>query len=118
MKWNAAIRISYGLPLTGREAKAMEVFADAFTTFGKLAADGMCAEPEAFHHLAGGGFMVIRTESVVTAHEILEMEDVQHLIDTALFTVSDFELEVMVTGEKLMANMALYAAIGTELTYI
>lgn len=118
MKWNAAIRIGYGLPLAGREAKAMEVFADAFTIFGKLAADGKCAEPEAFHHFAGGGFMLVKTESVALAHELLELEDVAHLTDSAMFTVSDFELEVVVTGEKLMADMALYAAIGTELTYI
>jgi hypothetical protein len=118
MKWNAAIRIGYNLPIAGREAKAMEVFADAFTTFGKLAADGRCAEPEAFHHLVGGGFMLIKTESVVTAHEILDSEEVRHLIDTALFTVSDMDLEIMTTGEQLMVDMALYAAIGTELTYI
>ncbi len=118
MKWNAAIKVGYGLPIAGREAKAMEVFADAFTTFGKLAADGRCAEPEAFHHFAGGGFMVVRTESVIAAHEILDVEDVRHLIESALFTVSDFEIEIMTTGERLMADMALYAAIGTELTYI
>ena len=40
MKWNAVLMIRYGLPVVGREAKAMEVFTDAFTTFGKLAAEG------------------------------------------------------------------------------
>ena len=55
MKWNAALMLSYTKPISGREAKAMEVFADALTMYGKLAADGKCAEPEVFHHLVGGG---------------------------------------------------------------
>ena len=114
MTWNAALVVSYNTPLTGREAKAMEVFAGALTVFGTLAADGKCAEPEVFHHLIGGGMMIIKTESFEIAYEI----DVRKIVDTAVFTVSDFGIEVMVTGEKLMSNMALYTTIGVELGYI
>ena len=74
MKWNAVLMIRYGLPVAGREAKAMEVFTDAFTTFGKLAADGKCSEPDVIHHLVGGGMMFIKTESYEGAHEILETD--------------------------------------------
>ena len=116
--WNAALKISYGVPVPGREAKAMEVFAGALAIYGKLAADGMCAEPEVFHHLVGGGMFIVKTESIGIANEILEMDDVRRMLDTAVFTVSDFDVEIMVTGGQLMSNMSLYTTIGAELGYI
>ncbi|MEN8113924.1 MAG: hypothetical protein ABFS21_06005 [Actinomycetota bacterium] len=118
MTWNAALKISYAHPMAGREAKAMEVFADALTIYGKLAAEGKCAEPEVFHHLVGGGFFIVKCETVETAVEILEMDDVRHMLDEAVFTVEEFDMEIMVTGEQLMSNMSLYTTIGTELGYI
>ena len=118
MTWNAALVISYTTPIPGREAKAMEVFASALTTFGTLAADGKCAEPEVFHHLIGGGMMIVKTETITAAYEILELDDVRRIVDTAAFSVGDFGIEVVVTGERLMANMALYTTIGVELGYI
>ena len=116
--WNAALMMSYTKPIPGREAKAMEVFADALTIYGKLAADGKCAEPEVFHHLVGGGMFLVKTETIASAHEILDMDEVRKMLDVAMFTVDDFNVEVMVTGVNLMANMSLYTAIGTELGYI
>ena len=116
--WNAALVISYDTPVPGREAKAMEVFANAFTIYGRLAEEGMCAEPEVFHHLVGGGMFIIKTETVEIANEILDMDDVRKMLDTAVFTVNDFDVEIMVTGGQLMSNMSLYTGIGTELGYI
>ena len=118
MKWNAALIFSYGTPVAGREGKAMEVFANALTLLGTLSADGQCSAPEVFHHLIGGGMMIVKTETFEMAHEILETEDVRMMLDTAVFTVNDFDVEIRVTGEKLMSNMSLYTAIGTELAYI
>ena len=116
--WDAALAIKYEKPIPGREAKALEIFAEALTVFGKLAADGVCAEPEVFHHLVGGGFMLVKVESAEKALEILEMEDVRKVIEIALYTVEDFDVRVMVTGEKLMQNMSFFSEIGTELGYI
>jgi hypothetical protein len=96
----------------------MEVFADALTIYSKLAADGKCAEPEVFHHLVGGGMFMIKCETVEAAVAILELDDVRHMFDEAVFTVEDFDVEIMVTGEQLMSNMSLYTAIGKELGYI
>ena len=118
MTWNAALKISYSRPTPGRDAKAMEVFANALTIYGKLAADGKCAEPEVFHHLAGGGMFMIKCETTQTAAEILALDDVRRMINEAVFTVEDFDIEIMVTGEQLMSNMSLFTAIGTELGYI
>ncbi|MEN8234867.1 MAG: hypothetical protein ABFR89_08090 [Actinomycetota bacterium] len=118
MTWNTALKISYEHPMAGREAKAMEVFADALTIYGKLAAEGKCAEPEVFHHLVSGGFFIVKCETVEIAVEILQMDDVRHMLDEAVFTVEGFDVEIMVTGEQLMSNMSLYTTIGTELGYI
>lgn len=118
MKWNAALMLSYTKPVPGREAKAMEVFADALTMYGKLAADGKCAEPEVFHHMVGGGMFIVKTEHLEAAHEILNMDDVRKMLEVALFAVEDFNVEIVVTGDKLMENMSLYTAVGTELGYI
>lgn len=116
--WDAAIAISYERPIPGREARALEVFTDALTLFGKLAADGVCAEPEVFHHLVGGGVMLVKTEDVAKALEILEMEDVRRIIEIAFLTVDGFETRVMITGERVMQNMAFFGEIGAELGYV
>ena len=116
--WDAALVIRYGLPVRGREVKALELFADGITLFGKLAADGYCAEPEVFLHRDGGGMMLVRIESTIKAHEILEMNEVRTAIDTALFVVDDYGFDVMVTGERAMTNMAEYTTVGTALGLI
>ena len=116
--WNAAIALSYEGPTRGREAKALEVFTESLTVFGKLAAEGICAEPEVYHHLVGGGVMLVKTESLEKALEILEMEDVRKFLEIALYTVDEFKVDLMVTGDKAMHNVALYGEIGAELGYV
>lgn len=116
--WNAALRIGYTHPMIGREAEALEVFSDAFTLWGKLAADGKCAEPEVFHHLVGGGMFLIKCADFEAAAELLELEEVRHLFERASLTVEGFDVEMMSTGEHLMQNMALYGSVGAELGII
>ena len=116
--WKAALMISYGLPIPGREVQALNNLADGQAIFGKLAADGKCAEPEVFHRADGGGFMLIRAEAPEILHEILEMEEVRHAINTALYTARDFHHEIMVSGDVLMERMAEYTTVGSELGYV
>ena len=118
MTWNTALIFKYGLPVPGREEKAMEAFADAHTIFGKFAADGICAEPETFHHFFGGGMMVIRAESVEKLFFMLEQEDVKRLINVCTFTARDFEFSFMQTGEALMEDMGFFTRVGAELGYL
>ena len=61
---------------------------------------------------------MIKCETAQTAAEILALDDVRRMINEAVFTVEDFDIEIMVTGEQLMSNMSLFTAIGTELGYI
>jgi len=118
MHWNAALVFSYGVPVPGREEAALENFADAQTFFGKLAADGRCAEPEVFHHGYGGGMMIIKAETPEILHEIMMMDEARKSLTTASFTSTDFRYEMYITGEELAESMSRYAGIGTELGYL
>lgn len=118
MSYNAALVISYGLPIAGREKVSLNVFSDGVTHFGKLAAEDKCAEPEIFHRPYGGGFMIIKAEDSETIYEILALEETRELIANAEFTTSDFEFHVYHTGEKLMENMAFYSTVGSDLGYL
>lgn len=118
MTWNTALVFSYGLPVAGREAKALEAFADAQALFGKMAADGMCAEPELFHHGFGGGMMIVRAETYEKLFDMLEMEEVKQLTEVCMFTVQDFEFAFMQTGERLMESMGNFATVGADLGYL
>ena len=116
--FDAAIILKYEGPTRGREAKALEVFSDSITFFGKLAADGVCAEPEVFHHLVGGGMMIVKTENAERALSILRMDDMRRILNIALYTVDGFEIEIMITGEELIQNVGFYGQIGTEHGYM
>jgi hypothetical protein len=118
MSWNYALVFSYGLPVPGREAKALEAFAEAQVVFGKFAADGVCSEPENFQKPFGGGMMIIRADGYEKLFDMLEMDDTKHLIEVCLFAVQDFEFAFMHTGSLLMEDMGLYASVGTELGYL
>lgn len=118
MGYKSALVISYGLPKVGREKANLELFADAQTHFGKLAADDKCAEPETFHHPYGGGFMIIKAEDPEEIHEILALEETRKLIVRADFTTDDFEFHVYNTGEALLESMSFYSTVGAELGYL
>jgi len=118
MTWNAALVFGYGLPVPGRETAALTNFADVQTFFGKLAADGRCAEPEIFHHGYGGGMIIIKAESPEILHEILLMDEAKRMINTASFTSNGFKYEMYHTGEFLMDSMTLYSEVGAELGYL
>lgn len=118
MNWKAALVFRYGVPVPGREAAALQNFADAQVFFGKLAADGKCSEPEIFHHGYGGGMMIIKGETPMILQELLGMEDGRHLLATASYTSTGFGYELYLTGEDLADSMARYAAVGSELGYL
>lgn len=118
MTWNTALVFSYGLPVAGREAKALEAFADAQAFFGKMAAEGLCAEPEIFHYGFGGGMMIVRAETYERLFELLEMDEAKRIIEVCMFAVSDFEFAFMHTGELVTENMGLFAKVGADLGYL
>ena len=118
MNWKTALVFTYGLPIPGREAKALETFADSQTFFGKLAADGKCSEPEIFHRMYGGGMMIVKAETPDILRDIMMMDEARMLVGRAMFTSADFAYEMYHTGEALMETMGMYATVGTDLGYL
>ena len=118
MHWKAALVFKYGVPVPGREAKALENFADAQTFFGKKAADGICSEPEIFHTMYGGGMMIVKGESMDVLFEMMKLDEARIILQKASFTSTEFSWEPYNTGEMLMEAMTLYATVGTDLGFL
>lgn len=115
--WNTALVFRYGRPVAGREAKALETFTDANMFFGKLAADGKCAEPEFLQYPFGGGMMILRAKTFEDLQTILEYDEVRKLMAAASLTSTEFRYDFMVGGEVLMDGMANWTAVGTQMGY-
>lgn len=117
MTWNAALIFSFGVPVPGREAASLQVFADAQTYFGKFAVDDKC-ELDAFLWPYGGGLMIVEAESAADLYKMLETEEGRRLLGVANFTTEDFRYEIALTGEALAESLASYASVGTDLGYL
>ena len=119
MAKDAAIVISWGGGVAGREGKGIEVFMDALTFWGKKAADGMCEPPEAFLAQDGSGGMLIIKGKSDSLREISESDDGLLLQDKAQLIVQDLKSHWYFTGdETVQAETARYAQAGNELGYM
>jgi hypothetical protein len=117
MTWNAALVISYGLPVPGREAAAVQNFADAQTYFGKLAADDKC-EYELIQYPDGGGMGIVKADSFADLQGMLEADEGRELLAVATYTSLDFGYRMAFTGEALGDAMSRWVSVGSELGYM
>ena len=100
MAKDAAIVITWGGGIAGREGKGLEVFMDALTFWGKQAADGKCEQPEAFLAQDGsGGMLIIRGKSDAL-REINESDDGLMLISKAQLIVQDLKSHWYFAGDE------------------
>ena len=113
----AAIMFTYTRPTPGREAKALEVFTDSLTFFGKLAADGKCGEPMVYLAPLGLGMMNIHGERE-TLFQITGSEDFAKMYNKATFAVPDVKYELVAAGEGVQEDMQMWGAVGLELGYM
>jgi hypothetical protein len=113
----AAIMFTYTRPTAGREAKALEVFTDSMTFFGKLAADGKCGEPMVYLAPSGLGMMIIHGERE-TLFEITGSDDFAKLYNKATYAVPDVKFELIAAGEGVQEDMQVWGAVGLELGYM
>jgi hypothetical protein len=119
MAKDAAIVISWGGGVAGREGKGLEVFMDALTFWGKKAADGMCEPPEPYLAEDGSGGMLIIKGKSDALREITESEDGLLLQAKAQLIVQDLKSHWYFAGdEEIQAETALYARAGNELGYM
>ena len=102
-------------PASGREAKALEVFADIRTFFGKLFAEDKIAEPVVLTSV-NGGLMIIRGE-MMSLFEISDTDEFIKLLDKAMFVAEDFRYDSYFVGDAMASRLALYAEAGQDLSY-
>ena len=114
---DSAIVFTYTRPYPGREAAAFEAFQDAFTLFGKFAAEDKCLEPEVFTGPFAKGLMVIKGEREKLLR-IIETEEFQHMYLKAGWSVPDIGFELFYFGDGVMELMAAWNAVGAELGYV
>jgi hypothetical protein len=117
MTWNAALVISYGVPVPGREAAAVQNFADAQNYFGKLAADEKC-EYELFQFPDGGGMGIVKADSAADLQAMLEADEGRKLLAVATYTSLDFGYRMAFTGDAVGDAMTRWVSVGSELGYL
>ncbi|HEX9234947.1 MAG TPA: hypothetical protein VF972_01565 [Actinomycetota bacterium] len=119
MAKDAAIVISWGGGVAGREAKGIEVFMDALTFWGKQAADEKCEQPEPFLAEDGSGGMLIIKGKSDALREITESDDGLMLIAKAQLIVQDLKSHWYFAGDQeIQTETARYAQAGNELGYM
>jgi hypothetical protein len=115
----AGLFIGWGDPVTGREAKGLEVFAEALAYYGKAEQDGRIESHEtvllAPHGGELAGFVLVRGSDEQIA--ALRAEDEFERITTrATLIVQNVGVVDAALGEGLEAAIGVYQAAVTDLT--
>jgi hypothetical protein len=119
MAKDAAIVISWGTSITGREGKSLEVFMDALTFWGKKAADGMCEPPETFLAEDGSSGMVIIKGKSDALREITESDEGLMLNAKAQLIVQDLKAHWYFTGDEMVqTETSRFAQAASELGFM
>ena len=109
----AAIVFRYGRP-AGREKLGFEAFQEAVGFFGAKAGDGLCQPPVVYMSPSGGGMLIVAGERDALAG-IAAGEDFIRMYLKAGYAVSDLTYEIMAASEDAVAQMGLWASVGSEL---
>ncbi len=114
MAKDAAIVTSWGPPVTGREAKSLEVFMEFTTFIAKKAAEGKCSEAEPFFAADdSGGFAIVKGKSDALL-EIWESEENLNLLAKAQLFVQDLKSHFYYTGQEIMNQTQRFAQVLGE----
>jgi hypothetical protein len=115
----AGLFIGWGEPITGREAKGLEVFAEALAYYGKAEQDGRIESQEVvFLDPHGGdltGFILVRgSEAQIGA---LRAEDeFERVITRATLVVRNVGVVDASVGDGVQDAVAVYQAAVADLT--
>jgi hypothetical protein len=115
----AGLFIGWGEPVTGREAKGLEVFAEALAYYGKAEQDGRVESQEAAllgpHGGDLGGFILVRGSEVQIAALRAE-EEFERIITRATLVVQNVGVVDAALGDGLQAAIAVYQSAVSDLT--
>jgi hypothetical protein len=115
----AGLFLGWGEPVTGREAKGLEVFAEALTYYGKAEKDGRIESHETVflgpHGGDLGGFILARgSEAQIAA---LRAEDeFERIITRAALVVRNVGVVDAAVGDGVQDAVAVYQAAISDLT--
>ena len=115
----AGLFIGWGEPVTGREAKGLEVFAEALAYYGKAEQDGRIESQEtvllAPHGGDLAGFILVRgSEAQIAA---LRAEDeFERIVTRATLVVHNVGVADAALGDGMQASLGVYQAAVSDLT--
>lgn len=119
MARDGALISTWRNPVRGREAKALEVFMDFLTFWGKRAADGSCSEPEIYFADDGSHAMAIVRGKTDVLREIQDSEEFEGLLVKGHYIIDDLAVRTYITGdEEIQRGTRIYAEAGAELGYM
>jgi len=116
---DAGLFIGWGEPVTGREAKGLEVFAEALAYWGKAEQDGRIESSETVllnpHGGDLSGFTLVRgSEAQIAA---LRAEDeFERIVTRAALVVRNVGVVDAALGDGVQASIDVYQAAVTDLT--
>jgi hypothetical protein len=117
MSREAALISTWGRTVPGRETKAIEVFQDLTMFWAKKAADGRCAEPEAFFSMDGSHGVFIVKGKLDALMEIWDSEENEILVDKGQLIVENLKTEFYVAGDDIAVSLGRYAQAVSELGF-
>jgi hypothetical protein len=107
---DAALFIGWGIPVRGREAKALEVFGESVAYWSRLQEDGSVESVQTYllepHGGDLGGFALLNGEPEKLS-EIRQSEEFQRLIVKAGLIIEHLGVVSATTGDALTAQMGV-----------
>lgn len=118
MAKDAAMVVTWGGSIPGREAKAIEVFMESLGFWAQQAEQGRCQAPEPFiADDASGGMVIVRGKSDAL-RELSESDESRTLLGKAHLIVENLHVSWFFTGDAVMEETQLFAKAGAELGYM
>jgi len=104
---DAAMVVTWGQPVAGREQKALEYGAEVMAHWSRLAQEGKCTEPEMFLSDNGVGLWMVKADRATLMAE-LDNDATQLLLMKGDLLLQGFTMAVYRTGAAADAFMATY----------
>jgi hypothetical protein len=119
MARDGALITTWGRPVTGREAKSLEVFMEFLGFWSNRAAEGRCSPPEPFFAADGSGGLAVVRGKTDALGEIADSEEYERLLSKGQFIVDDLKVHLYITGEEeIQRSTRVFAEAGGELGYM
>jgi len=115
MARDAAIVITWGAPVHGRENKSIEVFLETLAFYSRNAEAGVISEPEVFLAEDGSGGMIVLKGRSDAMREMEESEEARRLLAKAQAIVNDLKAHWYLTGDEVQTEISVFAQTVAEL---